>query len=702
MSAWSRITFLVALVAGCAGVAGCGEDAPTGPRGAGAAVEIAGDVFVVDEKTGLSLVDAADTLLVYDVLGRMPAIPSGAVIVGTDRGGYIRRVRSVVADGNRLLIGTAPASLADAVITGELDATTSIGLSGSEEAVRSDESHFAASFADRGELVEAARGVSVSGGGLDLSNIVLFSGESEGAALAVTITAGRIEFAPAIDLSMRIADYELRRFRVNAEGNLRLGCGVRVEASGRIRNSLSAPIATVRKTIILNIGSVPVVGIVTMSFVAGFDVSSDSAFASEMGIDIAGTPRCGMQLEGELWSSTFAVSPSFAPRPFVYDGRGGARIVFTIEPRITVEFFALPSADLAFGPAFGFVEHEEGFPVLAWELFASYDGVTAFDRGALDWRTAPYRSQPLRCCDATLASGPFRTDFYVLTGQWGNEGTIGEGVFSYPKGIAVDAAGDVYVTDNWNNDVQKFAADGAFLLRWGGLGSGDAQFDSPEKIAVDEDGYVYVVDGGNNRVQKFSPGGSFILKWGSEGTGDGQFRFPVGVAASGGAVYVTDGGNNRVQKFSPFGDFLGAWGQYGTGPGQFNGPMGIAVSPEDGSVLVADCQNSRIQRFSAEGAPLGAWGGYGQGDDRFDCAIDVAAAADGSVLVADLGNDRFVRFTADGAFVTKLGTRGTGEGQFDHPEGVAVNAGGDVYVVDARNRRVQMFAPRIPLIRASP
>ncbi|MCX5752365.1 MAG: hypothetical protein NTW97_01830 [Candidatus Krumholzibacteria bacterium] len=687
MNAPARMTFLIALVVGCAAISGCGADTPTEPRGRGLNAEISRDVFVADERVGLSLIEADDSLLVYDAPGRMTAIPPGAVIVGTDGGGYIRRVRSVLVDGNRLFVRTTPAVLADAVIAGILDATTSIGFSGSGEAVPG--------AADRGELIAAARGVSISNGGLDLSNIVLFAGDSAGAALSVTIASGRVEFEPAVDLSMRIVPGKLHRFRVNAEGDLRLTCDVRVEASGRIRNSRSMQIAAVRKTVIRNIGCVPIVEIVTMSFVAGFDVSSDSAFASEVGIETAGPVQCGLRLEGGAWSSSFAVSPSFAPRPFRYDGGEGARIAFTIEPRITVEFFGLPSADLSFGPRFGLLERDEGLPVLAWELFASFEGAARFDRGALDRKTAPYDSERLRCCDVTLAWGPFRTDFYLFARQWGNEGTIGEGVFLYPKGIALDAAGDVYVTDNWNNDVQKFTADGAFLIRWGGTGTGDAQFDSPEKIAVDEDGYVYVVDGGNNRVQKFSPGGSFILKWGSEGTGKGRFRSPVGVAASGGFVYVTDGRNNRVQKFSTSGDFLGAWGEYGSGPGQFNGPMGIAVSPEDGSVLVADCQNHRIQRFSAEGVPLAAWGGYGRGDEQFDCAIDVAVAAGGAIFVADLGNDRFAQFTTDGAFVTKLGGRGTGEGEFDHPEGIAVNAGGDVYIVDARNRRIQKFVPRI-------
>ena len=515
MNARARITFLVALAAGCAAIAGCGADTPTEPRGRGLNAEISRDMFVVDETVGLSLVESDDSLLVYDMRGGMPVIPPGAIIIGTEGGGYIRRARSVIVDGNRLVVRTTPAFLADAVINGMLDAATSIGFSGSSEA--------AGGAVERGELVAAARGVSLSGDGLDLSNIVLFAGDSGGVASSVTITRGRIEFEPEIDLSLRFVPGRLHRFRVSVEGDLRLGCDVRFEASGRFRDSRRTTIAAVRKAIIRNIGSVPVVEVVTMSFVAGFEVSSDSAFSREIGIEVAGPVQCGMQLEGGAWSRTLAVSPLFAPRPFRNDASKDARIVLAIEPRITVEFFGLQSVDLAFGPSLELVEWDEGSSVHAWELFSSYGGVAGFDRGALDRRTVPYESEPFRCCRATLAWGPFRTDSYIYAGQWGNEATIGDGVFSYPKGIAVDAAGDVYVADNWNNDVQKFTADGAFLLRWGGAGTGDAQFDSPEKIAVDEDGNVYVVDGGNNRIQKFSPGGLFIMKWGSEGTGTAGF-----------------------------------------------------------------------------------------------------------------------------------------------------------------------------------
>jgi DNA-binding beta-propeller fold protein YncE len=686
MIRWTGIRQHVALAALCAALAGCGVESPAEPRGE--STVISPDVFVVDERTGLSLVEAGDSVLVLDALGTMPKIRSGSIVVGTDGGGYIRRARSVVVKGKRIFIGTLPGVLADAVVTGVLDARASIGFSGAAAAGRG-------GF-DRCVLVEAAPGVSLSGDGLDLSNLVLFSGDSGGVASSASIGSGRVEFAPAIDLSLRIIPGKLHRFRAGAEGDLRLGCDARFEASGPVRKSGIVPVASVRKAVVLSIGPVPVVEVVTMSISARFDVSSDSAFSGEVGIDLAGHVRGGMSLESGVWSSSFDLSPAFAPRPFLYDGRKGARLELAIEPRVSVEFFGVPSVDLAFRPSFGLAEADEGLPVLAWELFASHAAVASFDPGALDRRTPSYDGERLRCCRVTLASGPFRTDDYVYVGQWNIEAE--GGAPAYPRGIALDGRGDVYVTDAWNGDVQKYTSDGAFLLRWGGAGIGDGQFDSPEKIAIDEDGFVYVADGGNNRVQKFSPDGTFILKWGSEGTGEGEFLAPAGVAASDGVVFVTDGRNNRVQKFSTSGEFLGAWGGYGAGPGQFNGPMGIAVSPLDGSVLVADCQNHRIQRFSRDGEPLSEWGSYGTGDGQFDCAIDVTAAA-GAVFAADLGNDRFMRFSPDGTFETKLGTSGTAEGQFDHPEAVAVGAHGDVYVVDARNSRVQRFAPIAPEAR---
>jgi len=74
-----------------------------------------------------------------------------------------------------------------------------------------------------------------------------------------------------------------------------------------------------------------------------------------------------------------------------------------------------------------------------------------------------------------------------------------------PWGIAVDGAGDVYVTDTGNHRIEKFDKEGNFITQWGGFGNAKGQFNFPYGIAVDARGSVFAVDSGNTRVEQFMP-----------------------------------------------------------------------------------------------------------------------------------------------------------------------------------------------------
>jgi DNA-binding beta-propeller fold protein YncE len=94
----------------------------------------------------------------------------------------------------------------------------------------------------------------------------------------------------------------------------------------------------------------------------------------------------------------------------------------------------------------------------------------------------------------------------------------------------------------------------AFLFKFGSPGvTGDGEFDQPNGVAVDAAGNVYVVEYGYHHIQKFTSSGAFLTKWGTPGTGDGQFQVPAGVAvdAAGKKVYVADQVNHRIQVFGP-------------------------------------------------------------------------------------------------------------------------------------------------------
>lgn len=141
--------------------------------------------------------------------------------------------------------------------------------------------------------------------------------------------------------------------------------------------------------------------------------------------------------------------------------------------------------------------------------------------------------------------------------QVGTPGRGLEGRLHYPTDIAFGPHGTVYVADAYNNRIQRFAADGRLLNVWGGPfgfglpGPWRGWFRVATGVAVDSVGDVYVADFYNDRVQKFGPDGAFITEWGGHGAGAGQFDRPTAVAMGpDGRVYVVDFGNHRVQAFA--------------------------------------------------------------------------------------------------------------------------------------------------------
>jgi sugar lactone lactonase YvrE len=200
----------------------------------------------------------------------------------------------------------------------------------------------------------------------------------------------------------------------------------------------------------------------------------------------------------------------------------------------------------------------------------------------------------------------------VFIAKFGKGGT-GDGEFSGPWGLALNSAGDLYATDydfgETVNRVQRFKTSiGGYVFdeKWGVTGTEAGEFRQPGDIAVDPAGNVYVSERVNHRVQKFDSDGFPVTQWGGMGSGNGQFAFPEGIATdSAGNVYVADRGNNRIQKFTSDGAFLAKWGGTGAGDGQFLQPNDVAVDAV-GNVYVADTGNDRIQKFSETGGSSGS------------------------------------------------------------------------------------------------
>ena len=259
-----------------------------------------------------------------------------------------------------------------------------------------------------------------------------------------------------------------------------------------------------------------------------------------------------------------------------------------------------------------------------------------------------------------------------------------------PWGVAINQrAQEVVVTECGADCVFVFSVSGEKLRSFGTPGSGEGQLKYPRGVAVDAEGNILVADNENHRIQKFTAEGQFLTAVGTKGSGPLQFSHPRGITFNN-KVYVTDSNNHRIQVLNSDLTFSSTFGKYGSGKGQFSYAWGIACG-SSGEVYVADYNNHRIQVFTAEGRFLRMFGRRGKGKGELKGPIGIDIDSSGMVYVSEWANHRVSMFTSEGGFVTSFGSRGEQPGQFKYPHGLCVDSSGVVYVCDVDNHRIQML-----------
>jgi DNA-binding beta-propeller fold protein YncE len=277
------------------------------------------------------------------------------------------------------------------------------------------------------------------------------------------------------------------------------------------------------------------------------------------------------------------------------------------------------------------------------------------------------------------------------------------GQFDYPRGIAVDAAGNFYVADSHNHRVQKFRAEDS-QLAWsaGELGhaEGDPQhlnlgkFNEPNSVTLDSEGKVYVVDTWNSRIQVLDPKNGKVKKVIS--SADGFFGPREVVVDKNGFVYVADTGRHRVVVFNPAGErvrVIGSPKGKGSADSEFNEPIGLAIDAF-GNLYVADRLNFRIQVFDPSGKLIRKFAVDGWSAEQIDMEPHLAIDSSRDRLYSTDGrNKQILRFTLDGKRLPALSKDDNGQALFGAPIGVAVGPDGSLFVTDAKSAKVLKLKP---------
>ena len=331
-----------------------------------------------------------------------------------------------------------------------------------------------------------------------------------------------------------------------------------------------------------------------------------------------------------------------------------------------------------------------------------------------------------------------------LPGFSGDGGPATNAQLNNPQGVAMDAAGNLFIAEVDNNRIRKvdtsgtittIAGTGPVCTPWGpqctpGFG-GDggpatkAQLSRPQRVTVDTAGNLFIADTGNKRVRKVDPAGTITTVAGGLAQGSARSipQVPLSVAISGYFVYVADGeiggvrridtrtGNEIVVAGNGFSGFSGDGGpatnaQFNFGEALYGTPPGV-VADSAGNLFIADTLNYRIRKVDAAGivttvAGNGTPGFSGDGGPATDAELGnplgVAVDAAGNLFIADSMMARVRKVDPAGTITTVAGNGSFGfsgdggpatDAELSYPLGVAVDAAGNLFIADVWNQRIR-------------
>lgn len=327
-------------------------------------------------------------------------------------------------------------------------------------------------------------------------------------------------------------------------------------------------------------------------------------------------------------------------------------------------------------------------------------------------------------------------------GSGGDGGAATSAQLYEPSGVLVDPDGNLLIADFSNGLVRKVDADTGIITTIAGggpcciLGDGGpatgTRLGGPAKVALDAAGNLYIVEYYNNRIRKVAAATGIITTVAGNGTagfsGDGgpataaQFNGSQGLAVdAAGNIYVADRYNDRVRKVTAAtgiittvaGSIRGFYGDGGPASAALlNHPVSLALD-QSGNLYIADGHNSRIRKVDAAtgiittvvGSSLTTYSGEGgpATSAGLGFPVDVTFDASGNLYLADFDTERIQKVDATTGIITTIAGSGfagfTGDGgigpaaEFHGADAVAVDSTGNVYIADFFNHRIRRLTP---------